>query len=159
MGQRSQPKHRLTIALIGLMLFMGYNLFIATGDLTIDDNCNPQGATASLRSLLQGKSWWKAQLVLLDREMTRLREFPQKRARVEAMLAHSQSTLDSFHAVHPELTRSEPTLSDRLRSAADSVEMADIRTASNDAIQRNLIYLSTCRDSVASRAGVVRRGN
>jgi len=94
----------ISISLIGIAI---YSLFISSGKLDIDDNCNPQGTLASIRSFVQGKSWWNAQLSLLDKEVTRLREFPQKQAvvnvRVRAILAESRHSLDSFYNAHPEI--------------------------------------------------------
>jgi hypothetical protein len=147
------------LVVLGALLPLAVGL-LPQGDLTISPACEPEGALAAWRAVLQGDRFWRGQLQKLDAEIAWILDEPKRRAQLEQtfdQLNREQARLrEQLHRAVPE---TRPTAAEHqaeeLRRAADHIEAAEFQAKLDKMLDERLVQLRSCRSAVASRSGLI----
>ena len=126
--------------------------------LSLDNHCRPRGFVNSIRAELQGRTFWRSQAGILDKEMEYLLTLPMRvtegRERMRKVSRNSRRLLDSLYGEYPQLRPSEATRSaNALRAQADSIKAARIAEIANSYREKRIAVLIGCREQILSRTG------
>jgi hypothetical protein len=114
---------RIITILIVLLIIFGYFYFSTTDTVVIGEKGNVEGLASKLRSLVQGKKFWKAQLEMANEEFSKI-NLPQKPSSAEMQelykeMRTAERALDEKMKV---LFTREEDEARQLRIKADSLE-------------------------------------
>lgn len=126
----------LLASLLVLGLLLGYFSFTNSGRVVVSSAGNVHGALDAVRESIQGESFWRHQLKLAERELSRLRKEPEENRRMRAELKRfeyeSRKQDEVFYKEHPEL---RPTAAERqaelLRQKAEDIENQEFEREMN----------------------------
>lgn len=143
------------VVLIGIALSVSAWAFRGPTSYALDRECEPRGPWVEVRARVQGRTFWRGQLVAVDSEMQRLAELPLK-MRYAALKAQAASVrvrwvLDSLGLSMPSLRRPPYQVNaDSLRVIADAIERDGRQDAVDSATLSRYWELASCRESVVA---------
>lgn len=122
-----------TTKIIGALtlLLAIYVSFSSPGKVVITETGDITGITNIARKLVQGKSFWRQQLVAVTAELDKLYGEPAETAKLNqemnSMLDDAQREMEKMYQEYPETRPSEAERqAEVLRNKADSIEQAEL---------------------------------
>jgi hypothetical protein len=146
-----RPKKRLVIwIIVGITAVYLLGLTPAK-HVSVDNAGKPRGVLAHLRSAVQGKKFYKAQVTVVDSEIefwtsvNGLMSAAERQAQREAQTQSDRIKADLY-------SKYPGSLADKLREAADDLEAYDGTRTANFLIGQRLLSLITTREALVAKA-------
>lgn len=154
---RNKPVLLLLFVLL-VTLAVGY---WPSDELSITQSCEPKGALASFKALLQGDRFWNSQLRHLDKEVAWTRQRLERRAKAqrynERPERKSNKAMEELYAKYPNLRPSAAETAakeeaEALRERADAIEQTALAEKEKRVFMKWLAELEECRPVLVSRS-------